>query len=106
MKVIIVAATLKRADFVENLAKNKGSLLNKYKKLIALRNSEKALQYGQYTQLSFSNDLMEFTRSFNGELIKCYFNFGENSKEIILKKNETVLIGELKIEPNNYLIIK
>jgi glycosidase len=91
---------------VENLAKNKGSLLNKYKKLIALRNSEKALQYGQYTQLSFSNDLMEFTRSFNGELIKCYFNFGEKSKKIILKKNEVVLLGELTIEPNNYLIIK
>jgi len=91
---------------VENLEKNKSSLLNKYKKLISLRNSEKVLQYGQYAQLSFLNNLIMFTRSFNGERIKCYFNFGENSKEIILKKNETVLIGELKIEPNNYLIIK
>jgi hypothetical protein len=49
---------------------------------------------------------MEFTRSFNGELIKCYFNFGEKSKKIILKKNEVVLLGDLTIEPNNYLIIK
>jgi len=91
---------------VKNSEKNKNSLLNKYKELIALRNSELILQYGLYTDLSFSDDLISFSRTFNGESIKCYFNFGKNSKRITLKKNEKKILGALIIEPDNYLIIK
>ncbi|WNH11155.1 alpha-glucosidase [Thalassobellus suaedae] len=86
--------------------KNENSLLNNYKKLIALRNSEPILQYGKYKQLSFLNDIIGLVRTFNGDTIKCYFNFGKNSKKITLEKGETILLGELTIEPNKYAIIK
>tara|TARA_R110000868_G_scaffold152940_3_gene378189 strand:- start:232 stop:1857 length:1626 start_codon:yes stop_codon:yes gene_type:complete len=91
---------------VASLEKKENSLLNNYKKLIALRNSEPALQYGKYKQLSFLNDVIAFTRTFNGDTIKCYFNFGENPKKIALEKNENILLGELTMQPNTYLIIK
>lgn len=91
---------------VASLEKKGNSLLNKYKKLIALRNSEPALHYGKYKQLSFLNDVIGFTRTFNGDTIKCYFNFGENSKTITFEKNENILLGELTMQPNEYLIIK
>tara|TARA_R110002111_G_scaffold77645_4_gene123331 strand:+ start:7199 stop:8824 length:1626 start_codon:yes stop_codon:yes gene_type:complete len=91
---------------VASLEKKENSLLNNYKKLIALRNSEPALQYGKYKQLSFLNDVITFTRTFNGDTIKCYFNFGENPKKIALEKNENILLGELTMQPNTYLIIK
>ncbi|UMB54194.1 alpha-glucosidase [Lutibacter sp. A64] len=91
---------------VTTLEKNRNSLLNEYKKLILLRNSEPVLQYGTYEQLSFSNNLILFKRAYNGETIKCYFNFSENNVEISLEKNEKVLLGAITIEPNNYVIIK
>ncbi|WP_142786323.1 alpha-glucosidase [Changchengzhania lutea] len=91
---------------VESLAKDENSLLNNYKKLIALRNSEPALQYGKYKQLSFLNGVIGFSRTFKGTTIKCYFNFGENSNKITLEKNENILLGELTIQSNKYLIIK
>ena len=91
---------------VASLEKKENSLLNNYKKLIALRNSEPSLQYGKYKQLSFLNDVIAFTRTFNGDTIKCYFNFGENPKKIALEKNENILLGELTMQPNTYLIIK
>ena len=91
---------------VENLKKDKSSLLNEYKKLIALRNSEPILQYGTYSFLSFSDDMISFTREFRGDIIKCFFNFGEIAREISLKEQEKILMGALTIKPNNYLIIK
>ena len=91
---------------VTSLEKNQNSLLNNYKKLIALRNSEPALQYGTYKQLSFLNDVITFTRTFNGDTITCFFNFAKNTKKIRLEKSKNILLGELTIHPNNYLIIK
>lgn len=91
---------------VESLAKDKKSLLNTYKKVIALRNLEPVLQYGAYVDLTFSDSLILFSRTYNGEVITCYFNFSNSSHEIILKEKEKVLIGELKLNPNNILIIK
>ncbi|WP_367754175.1 alpha-glucosidase [Flavobacterium sp. WC2430] len=91
---------------VVNLEKNENSILNKYKKLIALRNSQLALQYGSYTNLSFSNDCIRFERTFKGEHIKCYFNFGKQPLEIKLNPKETILAGENKMEPDSYLIVK
>ena len=95
-----------RALNVASLQENEYSLLNAYKKLISLRNSEPILQYGQYKQLSFLNNVIEFTRTYNENTIKCYFNFGESSKKITLKKNEKILLGALTIEPNKYLITR
>ncbi|WP_308990636.1 alpha-glucosidase [Mariniflexile litorale] len=91
---------------VEEFEKDKNALLNKYKKLILLRNSEPILQYGIYKELSFSKDLISFSRTFHDEFIKCYFNFSNSLHEIILKENEKILTGQLKLNPNNYTIIK
>ncbi|WP_339916956.1 alpha-glucosidase [Yeosuana marina] len=91
---------------VTTLEKNENSLLNKYRKLIALRNSEPVLQYGKYGQISFSNDLISFTRKYNGETIKCFFNFSESPLEIILKENEKILLGKSIVQSNKFLIIK
>ena len=88
------------------LEKQGNSLFNKYKKLIALRNSEPVLQYGDYEDLSFSNDRISFTRKFNDEIIKAFFNFSETPMLITIDRNEKVLLGETTIKPNQYLIIK
>lgn len=90
---------------VASSEKNELSLLNRYKKIIALRNSTPILQYGTYKDLSFLDDVISFTRTFDGESIKCFFNFGEGPQQIRLEKNEQVLLGELLIMPNRYLII-
>jgi trehalose-6-phosphate hydrolase len=54
------------ADFktvnVANLEAQKNSLLDQYKKLLLLRNTEKALQYGTYKNLQFKNELISFDR--------------------------------------------
>jgi len=91
---------------VAALEKQENSLLNSYKKLIALRNSEPVLQYGEYENLSFSNDRISFTRKYNDEIIKVFFNFSETSMLIPIDSNEKVLLGETTIKPNHYLIVK
>lgn len=91
---------------VEALEKQENSLLNNYKKLIALRNSEPVLQYGDYENLSFSNNQISFIRKYNGEIIKAFFNFSETPMLIKIDPNEKVLIGETTIKPNHYLIVK
>lgn len=91
---------------VSALDKTKNSLLNKYKKLIALRNSEPVLQYGEYKELIFSNEMIQFTREYNGEKIHCFFNFSENLEEINLKVNHRVLFGTSILKPNDFLIVK
>jgi trehalose-6-phosphate hydrolase len=91
---------------VEALEKQENSLLNKYKKLIALRNSEPVLQYGDYENLSFSDNQISFTRKYNDEIIKAFFNFSETSMLIKIDPNEKVLIGESTIKPDHYLIVK
>lgn len=90
---------------VASLEKDEHSLLNKYKKLIALRNAVPTLQYGKYEQLSFLDNVISFTRTYDGEKIKCFFNFSEHSHQITLEKSEQILLGELTIKPDHYLII-
>ena len=91
---------------VATLEKNENSILNKYKKLIALRNSQPTLQYGIYNKLSFSDDCISFERTFNGEQIQCYFNFGKQSIEIKIKPEERILAGKNTIQPDTFLILK
>ena len=88
------------------LEKQQHSLLNQYKKLIALRNSEPTLQYGEYVKLEINNDCISFTRLHEGDSIKCFFNFSENPKEVLLSQSEKILIGKTPINPNDYLVVK
>ena len=91
---------------VSLLEKQEHSILNKYKKLIALRNAEPILQYGNYVQLTFKNDCIVFIREYKGNSIKCFFNFSDQIIEIKLEKNEKILFGNTSVKSNKYLIVK
>jgi trehalose-6-phosphate hydrolase len=90
---------------VEALTTQKKSILNKYKKLIALRNNEKILQYGKYDNLEFNEDQILFTRSLNGKKIKVVINFG-SKKEITLPSNAEILMGSKDLESNSFIIYR
>jgi trehalose-6-phosphate hydrolase len=88
------------------LEKQHKSLLNKYRKLIALRNAEPVFQYGGYDELSMVNNCISITREYRGNRVKCYFNFSEIPIEISLNPNEKVLEGKTTLLPNGYLFVK
>lgn len=90
---------------VHVLESQKSAILNSYKKLIALRNKEKVLQYGTYENLEYSKDQISFTRLFEGEKITVIINFGIK-KVITLPQNSKVLIGNTLLKPNSFIIYK
>lgn len=90
---------------VEVLENQKKSILNSYKKLIALRNQEKVLQYGTYENLEFEKDQISFTRSFEGEKITVIINFGIK-KEITVPLNAKVLMGNKLLKSNSFIVYK
>lgn len=81
------------------------SMLAKYKKLIALRNAEPVLQYGAYENLSFRNDCISFTRSWNDEKISVVINFGA-PQTLELPNNVKVLFGNHVMETDGFIIFK
>jgi glycosidase len=90
---------------VAALQQKPNSIFSNYKKLIALRNSEKALQYGTYSQLKYIDGRIIYTRLYEGENITIVINFG---KEYVQKlpKNARVLSGKPRLQQNEYLIYK
>jgi len=90
---------------VQNLEKKENSILMNYKELIALRNNEKALQYGKYDKLEYTNNQISFTRSFEGDTITTIFNFG-TEKEIKLPAGAKILRGNTKLKTNSFIICK
>jgi len=91
---------------VVSLEKQPNSLLNKYRKLIAMRKAEPVFQYGDYEALSITNNCISFTRAYKENKVKCYFNFSEIPIEISLNPNEKVLEGKTTLLPNGYLFVK
>lgn len=91
---------------VATLERDKNSILNTYKKLIAMRNREAALQYGKYTKLSFAKDCIGFERTFKGEHMRCYFNFGKQPLSIQIQPGEAIILGNNLLEPDRFLILK
>lgn len=85
------------------LTSDKKSILNSYKKLIALRNKEKTLQYGDYDNLELQEDQISFTRSYQGDKITVLINFGLK-KEIQLPKNAKMIMGSKTLKSNSFLI--
>lgn len=91
-----------------NVAKQKNdstSMLSKYKQLIAIRNSEPALQYGSYEQLEFKDDCIHFVRSYHGQKISVYINYGK-PKNIDLPDNADALLGSPDLKTNGFIIYK
>jgi glycosidase len=87
------------------LASQKKSILNAYKKLIALRNKEKTLQYGNYDNLECQGDQLSFTRSLEGDKITVILNFG-TKKEISLPKKATIIMGNKTLKLNSFIIYR
>ena len=85
------------------LTSDKKSILNHYKKLIALRNKEKTLQYGDYDNLELQGDQISFTRSYQGDKITVIINFGLK-KEIQLPKNAKIIMGSKILKSNSFII--
>lgn len=90
---------------VEVLTPQENSILNTYKKLIALRNSEKVLQYGKYDNMEYEKDQISFTRSFEGDKITVIINFGL-PKEIELPADAIILMGSKELKSNSFIIYK
>jgi trehalose-6-phosphate hydrolase len=90
---------------VHELAKKENSILNIYKKLIKLRNSEKVLQYGNYERLEYKKDQILFTRSYVGDKITVIINFGSEDN-IILPLGGKILMGGTKLTSNGFLIYR
>jgi len=85
--------------------KKPASMLSKYKKLIALRNAEPALQYGTYEKLSFRNNCISYTRTYQEEKIGVVINFGA-SYTLKLPNNTKVLLGNYVMDTNGFIIFK
>ena len=90
---------------VQNLEKNKKSILSIYKELIALRNKEKVLQYGTYENLEFKEDQITFTRFFEGDKITVVINFGR-LKKIKLPLKSKILMGNTDLKQNSFIIYR
>lgn len=90
---------------VKYSSQQKNSLLNTYKTLIALRNSEKALQYGNYDRLEHHDGRILFTRSYAEERITVIVNFGEKIN-IELPPEAELLLGKTGLKTNDFLIYR
>ncbi|WP_445955538.1 alpha-glucosidase [Yeosuana sp.] len=90
---------------VELQEKNPESMLSKYKQLIALRNSEPVLQYGNYESLEISKDCIYFVRTYENTKITVIINFGK-SFTVNLPDNSIILSGSPILNTNDFLIFK
>lgn len=75
-------ASLSTGVNAENQEDKKDSILNNYKNLLKIRNSEKCLQYGEYEKLELEDNILHFIRRIDDELIYVYLNFGEKEMNI------------------------
>ena len=90
---------------VKNLVEKENSILNSYKELIALRNKEKVLQYGNYDSLKFENGQILFTRSYKSDKITVGINFGKE-KKMILPAGAKILMGNSLLKSNGFIIYR
>jgi trehalose-6-phosphate hydrolase len=84
---------------------DKNSILNTYKALLNLRNTEKTLQYGSYEKLEQHDDIIVFTRAFKDEKITVFINFGKETS-VDIPKGAKILMGNKALKPNGFLIYK
>ncbi len=91
---------------VEVQANDPNSLLSFYKNLIQIRNSEKALMYGEYIELTYYKGLIKYTRKVESDSISIYINFGKDTN---VSDNPNIILGELYnglLKMNDVLIVK
>ena len=81
------------------------SILNTYKALLALRNSEKALQYGSYEKLERRNDMIFFSRYYKEDKITVMINFGKETN-VDIPTGAKTLMGKAPLKQNEFLVFK
>jgi len=89
---------------VETSLSDKESIWHGYQKLIAIRNAEKALQYGDYKHLDYRDGMLSFEREFESDQIVVTINFGKPIKLAVPQKCR-VLFGDPSVVPTNGLLI-
>ena len=90
---------------VQQALQQESSILNTYKQLIAIRNSEKVLQYGEYEELKMEQDRIEFTRAYQNEKVTVVVNFGKEANINIPAKAQ-ILMGSKRLITNEFLIYR
>jgi glycosidase len=90
---------------VQNLEKKQHSILKNYQELMALRNKEKALQYGQYDKMEYKENQISFSRSYEGDTISTIINFG-SAKKMKLPAGAKILMGTTTLRTNSFVIYK
>ena len=101
---IKVQEDYKNVNVQESLQQNE-SILNTYKNLITMRNSEPALQYGSYERLEHIDGMILFTRTYAGAKVTVVVNFGKKTN-IEVPSNAKILMGSNELEPNGFLIYR
>lgn len=101
---IKVNENYKRVNVIR-LSEDKNSILNFYESLIALRNSEPALQVGSYEKLERQNNMILFTRTFHKEKITVIINFG-NAQSVRISNGAKILMGSTILKQNEFLIYR
>ncbi len=89
---------------VDSESASPDSLLNHYKKLIHIRNTEPCLMYGEYKELTYSAGLLKFVRQFESTEITVFINF-DCEQNIELPSGEYLLGKFLNIIAKNEVII-
>ncbi|MEP6645600.1 MAG: alpha-glucosidase [Saprospiraceae bacterium] len=90
---------------VQNQMMDNRSIWNNYKTIISIRNTEMALQYGEFEELIYSDDRISFTRIFENEKIMVVINFGKKMNVDIPEEGEC-LFGKTNLEQNEFIIYK
>ena len=85
--------------------KQGNSILNTYKALLVLRNTEKALQYGTYEKLELHGEVILFTRKYKEEKITVFINFGKEMS-VDIPAGAKILMGDTTLKPNEFLIYR
>jgi len=83
----------------------KNSILNTYKALMKMRNTEKVLQYGSYNKLERKDDMILFSRTYLTDRITVMINFGKE-QSVDIPKGAKILMGTSDLQPNDFLIFR
>jgi len=90
---------------VETLKKQDNSILNRYKKLIDIRNDDDVLQYGRYSPLEHKNGQIIYTRTLKNESITVIINFGPEAIATI-PTGANIIYGNPTLKTDDYVIYK
>lgn len=88
---------------VQRELRSKNSMLNDYKRLIALRNAEPAFQYGELKDITLDNNKISYKRAFGESEITVILNFGQKTKNK-LPKDAEIMMGKTTLFPNEFII--